>query len=356
MDQLALLPGITAITVPTHRLRVHTLVSGAEGGAPVVLLHGNVSAARYWEETMLALGEGYRAYAPDLRGYGRTEARQIDATRGLRDWSDDLAAFADALGLDRFHLVAWSMGAGVALQYAIDHAAAVRSLTLMSPMAPCGFGGTKDVAGALIYPDAAGSGGGTVNPEFARRLAAGDRSADDPNSPRNVMNTYYFKPPFRAPPEREDVFVEEMISTRSGAGFYPGDMTPSPNWPGVAPGPAGINNALSPLYCDLSAFAGVTPRPPVLWVRGADDQIVSDLSLFDFGTLGSLGAVPGWPGADAYPPQPMVGQMRALLDRYEAAGGAYWERVIADCGHSPQVEKPAEFVAFLREHLTAAPA
>ncbi|HLL07010.1 MAG TPA: hypothetical protein VK539_40920 [Myxococcaceae bacterium] len=33
----------------------------------------------------------------------------------------------------------------------------------------------------------------------------------------------------------------------------------------------------------------------MLRIRGADDQIVSDTSLFDFGLLGSLSAVPGWP-------------------------------------------------------------
>ena len=83
---------------------------------------------------------------------------------------------------------------------------------------------------------------------------------------------------------------------------------------------------MAPNYCNLSAFAAITPRPPVLWVRGADDQIVSDTSLFDFGFLGQLGAVPGWPGAEVFPPQPMVGQMRAVLDRIPGGGG----RVLGD--------------------------
>ena len=38
--------------------------------------------------------------------------------------------------------------------------------------------------------DCAGSGGGTVNPEFVKRIQAGDRSAEDPNSPRNVINAF----------------------------------------------------------------------------------------------------------------------------------------------------------------------
>ena len=81
----------------------------------------------------------------------------------------------------------------------------------------------------------------------------------------------------------------------------------------------------------------------MLWIRGADDQIVSDSSFLDFGTLGKLGYVPGWPGDEAFPSQPMVSQIRYVLDGYAARGGRYTEVVVADCGHSPHIEKPDEF-------------
>lgn len=353
MAEEEVLSGITTGRVPTRRLTMRVLSSGPAAGEPVVFIHGNVSSAIFWEETMLALPPEYRALAPDLRGYGGTDAEPIDATRGLRDWADDLHALAETLALPPFHLVGWSMGAGVAMQYTMDHPATVRSLTLMSPLAPYGFGSTKDVAGTLTCGDAAGSGGGTVNPDFLQRLKDGDRSGDSPTSPRSTMNAFYFKPPFQAAPEREEAFVTAMLSTRTGDGFYPGDLTMSANWPTVAPGAHGINNAMAPTYCNLSGFATLV-GPPVLWVRGADDQIVSDTSFFDFGFLGQLGAVPGWPGAEVYPPQPMVGQMRAVLDAYQANGGHYWEKVIPDCGHSPHIEKPAEFQALLLAHLRAA--
>ncbi len=116
-----LLDGISSQMVDTPWLRQRVLTAGPADGVPVVLIHGNVSAARFWEETLLALPAGYRGLAPDLRGYGATAAQPIDATRGLRDWADDLAALATALDLGRFHLVGWSMGAGVAMQYTMDH-------------------------------------------------------------------------------------------------------------------------------------------------------------------------------------------------------------------------------------------
>lgn len=361
MDDTALLEGVVAETVDTPRLKTRVLSGGAEGGTPVFFVHGNVSSSRFFEETLAALsGEaGYRGLAPDLRGFGGSEAKPLDATRGLGDFSDDLYALADALGLGKVHLVGWSVGGTIAVRYAMDHPDMVASLTLVNPMSPYGFGGTRDASGIPCWPDHAGSGGGTTNPEFVKRLREGDRSEEDPNSPRNVMNAFYFKPPFRAPKEREEILLSSMLSTRVAEENYPGDLTPSQNWPNVAPGARGMNNAISPKYCNLSgfasAFAGIEPKPPVLWIRGADDAIVSDTSLLDFGFLGKLGAVPGWPGDEAYPPQPMVSQIRAVLEAYVQNGGSYREEVIGDCGHSPHVEKPEEFqqtlFGFLEEHL-----
>jgi pimeloyl-ACP methyl ester carboxylesterase len=115
---------------------------------------------------------------------------------------------------------------------------------------------------------------------------------------------------------------------------------------------------MSPKYVGDSVrrFVTAAHKPPILWVRGADDQVVSDSSLFEFGTLGKLGAVPGWPGQDVYPPQPMVGQTRAVLEQYAANGGAYREELLDGCGHTPYVEKPGDFMALLVEYLAQRPA
>src|SRR5918998_3485948 len=351
MADPALLEGVTAEVVNTPRLRTHLLAGGVEGGAPVLFVHGNTSSSRFFEETLATLPPeaGFWGIAPDLRGFGGSEPKPLDATRGLGDFSDDLHALAVALGLrDRMvHLVGWSAGGMVALRYTMDHPNTVASLTLLNPMSPYGFGGTKDAFGTPCWPDYAGSGGGTSNPEFVRRLREGDRSEEDPSSPRNVMNAFYFKPPFRAPKEREEVLLSSMLATKVAEENYPGDVVSSGNWPNVAPGKVGMNNAISPKHCDLSgfasAFAGVESKPPVLWIRGADDAIVSDASFLDFGYLGQLGVVPGWPGDEAYPPQPMVSQIRAVLETYARNGGSYREEVIEDCGHTPQVEKPEQF-------------
>src|SRR5258706_417265 len=94
----------------------------------------------------------------------------------------------------------------------------------------------------------AGSGGGIVNPTFTQMMAAGDRGSDNPQaSPRIVMNSFYWKPPFKA--AREEELLSSLLSEHVGPDQYPGDMTPSDNWPNVAPGVWGPANALSPKYC-----------------------------------------------------------------------------------------------------------
>jgi pimeloyl-ACP methyl ester carboxylesterase len=341
-----LLPGVSARNVATSRLQTYLLEAGSSTGTPVVFVHGNASSSRFFEETLASLDPKFHALAPDLRGFGASESAGIHATRGLRDFSDDLYALVSAEGLagsGSIHFVGWSTGAGIIMQYAVDHPETVASLTLESPVSPFGFGGTKDASGTLCWPDAAGSGGGTANPDFVERLRTGDRSDSSPNSPRNVLNTFYFKPPFRVSPEREEILLEEILKMQVGEDFYPGDSQPSPNWPTVRPGTRGINNSFAPIYFNLSDFARIPIKPPVLWIRGAEDQIISDASFFDFGTLGKLGFVPGWPGDEVYPSQPMVSQMRAVLDAYQADGGHYREASLSGCGHTPHLEKPAEF-------------
>ena len=337
------LPGITSTMIPTERINSHVLLSGPEDGIPVLFLHGNFSAANFWEETMLTLPDGYRGIAPDLRGYGDTEDLVIDATRGMRDWTEDLKALSDTFGDQPAHVVAWSLGGGVAMQLLLDYPELVSSLTLIAPISPYGFGGTKGLDGTPCYDDFAGSGGGTVNPEFVRRIAEGDRSAEDPNSPRNVINTFYYVPPFQA--AREEDFLTAALLEKIGEDRYPGDMTPSENWPNVAPGVYGPINAGSPKYFDASGIVDAAHKPPILWVRGDKDQIVGDASFFDLGTLGQMDLVPGWPGAEVFPPQPMVGQTRAVLQQYAANGGWFEEVVIADAAHSPHIEQPEVFNA-----------
>ncbi|MEW6029659.1 MAG: alpha/beta fold hydrolase [Chloroflexota bacterium] len=343
--------GITAKTITTKRITTRVLFSGAEDGVPVLFLHGNVSSATWWEETMVALPAGYRGIAPDQRGFGEAELeKKIDATNGMGDLAEDAVALLDHLGIDKAHIVGNSLGGMVVWRLMADHPERFLTVTLVDTGSPYGFGATKDVNGTPCYPDFAGSGGGLSNPELIKRIKEGDQSLESPFSPRSAIRTLLVKPPFV--PAREDVLVASLNSTHIGEQDVPGDAEKSPNWPFMAPGKWGATNATSPKYAvSVAKILAAQPKTKVLWVRGKNDLVVSDSAASDPGTLGRMGLIPGWPGAEVFPPQPMLGQTRAVLEKYAASGGSYREVVIEDAGHLPFIEKPEEFNRAFHAHI-----
>src|SRR5918995_5086121 len=290
-----ILPGIRTQQVRTQRLTANVLERPSDTAtAAIVFVHGNVSSSLFWQPLMLDLPSHVRALAIDLRGYGDSDVLPVDATRGVRDFSDDVASVIDELGLGAVHLVGWSLGGGVAMQLLLDRPELVASLTLVATVSPYGFGGTA-LDGSLLVPDAAGTGGGGANPDFIARLAAGDRS-DEPGSPRAVFRSSYVAPGFVS--DLEDIWVESMLTTATGTDTYPGDSTPSENWPGFAPGARGVLNSLTPKVFNTTGIVDLEVKPPILWIHGTQDAIVGDASYFDLNQLGKAGVIPGWPGDD----------------------------------------------------------
>jgi hypothetical protein len=171
-----------------------------------------------------------------------------------------------------------------------------------------------------------------------------------PVSPRNVLRRVYLAPTHREPPDREDMLVAEMLKTATGDN-YPGDAVASPNWPGTAPGTRGVPNAFSPKYCDWSGIVDLDPKPPVLWTHGALDVLVADNSALEPGALGAAGRLPGWPGPEVFPPQPMVTQIRSVLDAYAAAGGVVRAEILEDAAHSPHLDATDRWLTVFTEFL-----
>ncbi len=346
-----LLPGIRSQMLDTDRLRMRYLESGPPDGIPVVLIHGNLATSRFFEHVMTAAPERYRCIAPDMRGFGDTARVPIDATRGLRDWSDDTFSLVRALGITQpVHLVGWSTGGAAIANYAEDRP--VASLTFVDPVSPYGFGGVH-LDGTPCFPDYTGSGGGTGNPDFTQRIANHDMSSDSPFSPRNVMNSSYWAPSHRESQEREDILVEEILKSVTGDDGYPGDATASQHWPGTAPGTRGILNALSGKYCTWAGIVDIDPKPPVLWTHGTADIVVADGSAWEMGTLGKMGVVPGWPGDEAFPPQQMVTQIRTVLERYRDAGGRVRMEMFEGSGHGPIFDAADRWKALFFEFLAS---
>jgi len=98
----------------------------AGDGVPVTLLHGFTQSGRSWRELIAKMPPGWRWIVPDLRGHGETQIRH-DASCSMEVCTRDLVALWDELGVERSHVVGYSMGGRLAL-----HVAAKRPDRLLS--------------------------------------------------------------------------------------------------------------------------------------------------------------------------------------------------------------------------------
>ncbi|HEV8446767.1 MAG TPA: alpha/beta hydrolase [Gemmatimonadaceae bacterium] len=115
--------------------RVRILESGFSGDIDVVMLHGWVASAysfRHELESLPALG--VHCLAVDLRGFGLSDKPSARDSYALDAYVADLDALLDEVASTRVVLMAHSMGAGIALAYALARPDRVRGLVLVSPV------------------------------------------------------------------------------------------------------------------------------------------------------------------------------------------------------------------------------
>ncbi len=134
--------------VTTDNFTFDLRISGPDGGEPVILLHGFPETSFQWRSQLAALaGDGYRAIAPDQRGYSATARPTEVEEYNIVLLMLDILEIADALGIDRFHLVGHDWGAAVAWGVAGLAPERIRSLSILSIPHPDAF--AQDLANPL---------------------------------------------------------------------------------------------------------------------------------------------------------------------------------------------------------------
>lgn len=116
-----------------HRVQVNGMgmyyeVSGQ--GEPLIVLHGAYMNIPTMGAIIPRLARTHKVYALELQGHGRTT--DIDRPITYPNLADDVAAFMDAVGLQKADVFGYSMGAGAGLQLAIRHPAKVNRLVAAS--------------------------------------------------------------------------------------------------------------------------------------------------------------------------------------------------------------------------------
>lgn len=122
------------VTLPSGADVVYLDTGGA--GVPLILVHGIGASKDHWPPLAAQIGGRFRILAPDLPGFGESTHDGVDTS--MVGQAQTLDAFADALGLGRFHLAGSSMGGRVAAVYAAAHPDRLRSLWLLDPAGALG--------------------------------------------------------------------------------------------------------------------------------------------------------------------------------------------------------------------------
>ncbi len=254
-------------------------------GPPLLLLHGVGDNAFDWQWVMPALASTYRVYAPDLPGSGGSAKPLPDYSPAF--FTRFVAAFLDALGVERAAVVGNSLGGLVGLRLALSDPERVAALGLVSSG---GLG--REVTYALRSLALPGYGKVAVawgkRPPGAAQRALG-RSA------------LLFARPWRVPRG----WLKEQYRLARLPGFLEAQLA--------------------------------TVRAQV-GLRGQREVLVDRLSQLERPTLVL------WGTHDRVLPYSQAQEAVARLPRGSL-------ELIPECGHSPQVEQPERFVSSLGEFL-----
>jgi len=118
------------VEVRANGLDFFAVEDGPEGGPLVLLLHGFPELSRSWRHQLPALAAaGWRAVAPDLRGYGRSGR---EGPYDLRTLSRDVSGLVRALGRERAVVVGHDWGGAVAWATAVYEPEVVDRLVVMN--------------------------------------------------------------------------------------------------------------------------------------------------------------------------------------------------------------------------------
>lgn len=115
--------------MPVARINdIQMVYTDTGNGRPVVFIHGYPFNRTLWNEQIAALSDNFRVIAPDLRGFGQSDASNGPAT--MNQLAQDVAALLDHLGIARARIAGLSMGGYVALAFYKQSASRVRALIL----------------------------------------------------------------------------------------------------------------------------------------------------------------------------------------------------------------------------------
>lgn len=161
-------------TLALSRGETLTYREAGAGEKTLLLIHGNMSSSLHYDLLIEQLEQAYKLYAVDLRGFGSSTYNQpVDS---LRDFACDVAEFVDSIGIDKFYVVGWSTGGGIALELAADLPDRVEGVILLESVGVTGY--------PMFKKDASGQ------PMLDKRLCTREEISVDPVQVLPALHAY----------------------------------------------------------------------------------------------------------------------------------------------------------------------
>jgi pimeloyl-ACP methyl ester carboxylesterase len=311
------MPEVTHRMIETNGIRLHVVEQG--DGPLIILCHGFPECWYSWRHQLGALAKaGFRAVAPDLRGYGRSDRpEELEKYTILHDIGD-IVGLVDALGAEQAVIAGHDVGATIAWQAALLRPDRFRAVIALSPpFRPRGFGDPGPPTtlmprneNAVFYqlflqtPEAEAALGRDLRRTFRSQFYA--LSGDRPPSAAGGF-------PAGMVPRKGAVLTDPVSLpawvTESDIDVYVAEFTRS----GFR-GPLGWYRDVDRRWEQLAPFAGAAVTIPALYIAGERDFVAAVFS-------------------------PFIAKQSAMVLRLRPA------IMLPDCGHWTQQERAPEVSA-----------
>ncbi|QDQ02900.1 alpha/beta hydrolase [Lysinibacillus fusiformis] len=189
------------------------------GGPHVLLLiHGNMTSSKHWDVLIASLDAKYTIYAMDLRGFGGSSYHQ--PITSIKDFSEDVKLFVDAIQLKRFDMIGWSTGGAVCMQFVANFPGYCQRLILLASASTRGYpfysdlgtGNQASLQRALSYQE-------VLEDSSKTKLVQGFYDTKNMEGLQSIWNAliYTHQQPNTA---QYEAYVEDMLSQRNLAEVY----------------------------------------------------------------------------------------------------------------------------------------
>jgi flavin reductase (DIM6/NTAB) family NADH-FMN oxidoreductase RutF/pimeloyl-ACP methyl ester carboxylesterase len=199
-------------------------------GPAVVFVHGVGLQASVWEEQISTLSKHYDVIAIDMLGHGGSSLPPSDAR--LSDYSDQLLAVLDQLGLQQAHVVGHSMGALVALEFALSHPSRLASVIAMNAVFCRNLEQRKAIEERLVALESAAGNVSSWNGTIARWFGepvppAWSQAAARTQALLEVVNPVGYQRTYRLFATSDDVHRHRLVGLAKPALYLTGADDPN---------------------------------------------------------------------------------------------------------------------------------